>query len=502
MTLSRYYTRLFGKPSSFGIDVDLYHPEDPKEGAFDFSHWGKLRFWVNGRNLAATTSPQGEFLDSIDWEIAPLLEWLARNRNAFLHEEKLPIPDGGPDGASAIADFWRGLDIRYFGKGTGLVARRRVHEWWRRHSIRAASEGGLFPDIVLRRFADDIEISWDSRDPIPGSERVYVEAAGSAILPLDEVHDIISSFLKETVEALLAENPSDAEINEIASTIPTSSEELHREESLLWLSGLRDMPAGASDMEFLSAGVISENGILRHNAVTLLFRSFSPEITPADIVKIEELLKKASISGDNDVEFRKHVRKKALDPQIPAYRQGYDLASQFREEMGLDAIEPFVSMPIFTELGITTMETTLSDKTLRALSFRGPKYHPSVALNQNTSFFEYEHAKEMDLAHELCHLLFDQEYGRPMGIVSGPWAPMNLEKRANAFAAYLRLPAEAIRDIVGRDPPAPINQKILKRIMKKYCVGVTTATYQLLNLGWISEWERQELIDYRSSTDG
>ena len=38
------------------------------------------------------------------------------------------------------------------------------HGWWSRHAIQAAREGGVFPDVIFRRFQDSIEISWgDSR---------------------------------------------------------------------------------------------------------------------------------------------------------------------------------------------------------------------------------------------------------------------------------------------------------------------------------------------------
>ena len=38
------------------------------------------------------------------------------------------------------------------------------HGWWSRHAIQAAREGGLFPDVIFRRFQHSIEISWgDSR---------------------------------------------------------------------------------------------------------------------------------------------------------------------------------------------------------------------------------------------------------------------------------------------------------------------------------------------------
>jgi len=39
-----------------------------------------------------------------------------------------------------------------------------------------------------------------------------------------------------------------------------------------------------------------------------------------------------------------------------------------------------------------------------------------------------------------CHILFDREYGTKWALASGPWAPRDLERRANAFAAMLLMP--------------------------------------------------------------
>ena len=34
------------------------------------------------------------------------------------------------------------------------------YDWRTRHAIHAASEGGIFPDVVIRRVRDAVELSW------------------------------------------------------------------------------------------------------------------------------------------------------------------------------------------------------------------------------------------------------------------------------------------------------------------------------------------------------
>ena len=55
------------------------------------------------------------------------------------------------------------------------------------------------------------------------------------------------------------------------------------------------------------------------------------------------------------------------------------------------------------------------------------------------------------LAHELCHLLLDREYGGELTIASGPWAPLGIEQRANAFAAAFLMPTWLLRDALTSD---------------------------------------------------
>ena len=44
---------------------------------------------------------------------------------------------------------------------------RKLEAWRQRHCISSAAEGGLFPEIYLRRFMDDsIEVSWTGRSPL------------------------------------------------------------------------------------------------------------------------------------------------------------------------------------------------------------------------------------------------------------------------------------------------------------------------------------------------
>ena len=153
------WERFIGDTSRFAIRL-AFSP-DPDEGcgaAPDESlSWGSFQLWADGRNLCAH-SEEGERIESAHWYLLPLMEWFARNWNALLHEERLPAKNEG-------GDAWTSLRSTRFPPPAVDVDRAAAWEdrwqgWWHRHALRAASAGGLFPDVVFRRFRDAIEISW------------------------------------------------------------------------------------------------------------------------------------------------------------------------------------------------------------------------------------------------------------------------------------------------------------------------------------------------------
>src|SRR5439155_10894386 len=89
-------------------------------------------------------------------------------------------------------------------------------------------------------------------------------------------------------------------------------------------------------------------------------------------------------------------------------------------------------------------DVPLRDRGIRAVSVAGPQHRPSVLLNPGHATYASGAGRRFTLAHELCHLLFDRGYGARLAIASGPWAPRDIEQRANAFAAMLLMPPELI----------------------------------------------------------
>ncbi|MCK5687629.1 ImmA/IrrE family metallo-endopeptidase, partial [Myxococcota bacterium] len=184
---------------------------------------------------------------------------------------------------------------------------------------------------------------------------------------------------------------------------------------------------------------------------------------------------------------------------------GYEKALELREELGIDSELPLVgeldleASIIRERLGITVQEVFLDDTGIDGVALAGPHLAPSIIINKSGRASSRPTGRRSTLAHELCHLLFDGQSEGYVGVVSNDWADYALERRANAFAAMLLAPAEAIEKILG---PKAIKreQKDILEAMQKLDIGLVMLTRQMQNLGWLSESEQQALIQDFTTT--
>ena len=114
--------------------------------------------------------------------LLPLLEWIANSWDPLLHEERLPC-------LSNAADGWTGLRRNALPSPALDEPEEEAWEaswqqWWSRHAITAASEGGVFPDVVFRRFRDLVEVSWGQCRSVGVPEHVSFLAGGPAAVRL------------------------------------------------------------------------------------------------------------------------------------------------------------------------------------------------------------------------------------------------------------------------------------------------------------------------------
>ncbi|NOY94142.1 MAG: ImmA/IrrE family metallo-endopeptidase [Deltaproteobacteria bacterium] len=179
------------------------------------------------------------------------------------------------------------------------------------------------------------------------------------------------------------------------------------------------------------------------------------------------------------------------------------LASQLRAELGLSPTEPVSSMVRLLRDELSVVVFFVSPEqlapTIDAASTNSPR--PAVLVN----LIEGQHAwwrTRMSLAHELCHLLLDQDEEAPPSVspdsrfrsryqCSRDFALV--EKRANAFAAHLLAPDAGVRDAVGRLLPS--SEDAIVAVSRTFGLGRTSSINRLQHVFGLSNSTRERMLD-------
>lgn len=226
----------------------------------------------------------------------------------------------------------------------------------------------------------------------------------------------------------------------------------------------------------------------------LLFGSASPEISEDDAVSLAELLLE-SYEDSPDDGLSHLVSDEPIDATQPPWQQGYDLAEEFLDEIGHSRATSSTNLSAWlTDWRIRVKELSLDDSTLRAAAFVSTHHAPHIVLNQNHWSAHMPTARRFTLAHELCHLLHDRSYGRSLAMASGPWAPLAIEQRANAFAAWLLMPPDQLKPAIASARSAINTHAGIKAVADKLEVSQSALVRHLSNLGEITEEDQDELL--------
>jgi Zn-dependent peptidase ImmA (M78 family) len=509
-------TDVFAIRLSFSPDPDQGLAAHPDEAA----SWGSLQLWVKGQNLCAHVD-QGELLLGVHWYMLPFLEWLVEVWNPLLHEERLPNRNVGDVAVESLA---------YTRNAPALAAELDIYaweqewyDWYARHALRAARDGGLFPNVVLRRLHDYIEVSWDDEPPAgaPSGFRFSL-AKGSALLDPEDVAEPLYELAMEAVRYLQESVPESVRLETLQARVQELPDPCQREIRLRWLAGLpaqerivdrlKDKAADqfkgswgniTNVLEAFRSGPAVEAALAADDTplvlvgscqAALLFGSVSPTVSEADVYTLAELLiKQYSRWGNQNEELEKLSRNIPPDQGSLIWEQGYDLAESLHDV--LDLTGDWIDVrTVIRNLGIHQLWRELNDTGIRGCSIVGPQHKPTIVINRSWRYSRSPAGVRFTIAHELCHLLYDRSHGRRLAIASGPWAPRSIEKRANAFAAMFLMPPHLIERAVA-DSPDPITELAgAKAVARALHVSTVAAIEHLCNLTLMTEMERDELL--------
>jgi hypothetical protein len=364
------------------------------------------------------------------------------------------------------------------------------YAWGQRHSLRACASGGIFPNVYIRGAGDKVEFSWGNANFSGYPNNLYFTVpSGTTLLSRNYVSPVLKDFVSAATRELSLKNSVSERINALETTI--SSIECSDEKYIEWMIPavceqhikfselLALIKERMPDMEF-SSGI---------PAPVLMFGSCSPNIQRIDIDKI---LNGIQITSAKD-EFGDYASSIPFLSGEQPYMSGYSAAEDFLEKYphGGDFID---IESILEHFSIKTMQENFLDGTIRGIALTGNKLAPTVSVNINNSHNRSDTGRRYTLAHEFCHLLHDRQYVSEVGIVSGPWAPMRVEQRADAFAAMLLMPIEYIKHLKGRT----IEFADVQETATQLCVGKSALIEHLHNLGFMSMPERDALREQNS----
>ena len=493
-----------GDTERFALELSFERDPDAGRGADGdmVASWGSFQVWVNGRNLC-THNDVGERSESVHWYLLPLIEWVVDYWDPMFHEQRLPRQE------CRGADAWQALHEHAW-PPPGLTEEEEdawLSDWqaWReRHSIAAARAGGLFPDLVIRRWQQEVELSWGPTVPVgcPDTFR-FVDRRGCLRLNPLEVAEPLHQALGEAIGWLRTRETESSRLMELEGKYRGLCGP-HHQKRLAWLAGLvvdrwqrfteavRHRFADAAEAVEALLEVDGDLVLTGSCRAPVMFGTLSPTVGESDLLEIAGWQIAAWGVPRDERTVDRLARDEAMSE--PPWRQGYDLAERLLEECDLSKTLPVPVDELLDRLGIQVVESTLEDVSIRGLAFVSPQHRPTILINKTHPSNMDSKGRRFTLAHELCHLLHDRTSGQELALASGPWTSLDVEQRATAFAAMLLMPVDALLEQRERGVRWDDLEGV-RQLAQKLETGFVVTLEHLTNLELLSAERRAAIID-------
>jgi IrrE N-terminal-like domain len=463
----------------------------------------------HGENLCAHLE-QSEVLDSARWYMLPMIEWLVDNWDALLHEERLPLRNFGTSAAEALASSRRPpVSLKEIDDFKWLDT---WSEWWSRHCVRSGSEGGLFPDLYIRRYRDQLEISTGA-EPLLGipDDIVFLSPNRSYSVDTFLTAETLFTVLGGAVQELRRRVPDSLRIERLAAEYSSLRSPDRFARRLPWLAGLVDnlhrwrevQNAVDKVLGKVSAGVrdqitdrerSTDLVVVGSAYVRLLYGAFSPTTTIEDVALLTGLVVDNYVPDASEWFLKLDVALDTSDVrQLSPGEQGSWLGEQACKLLAEDSDGWIDVQTVLASLEIGTTKIDLTDEEVRAVSVFGPTQRPHIFGNRRIRWGQSVEVERFTLAHELCHLILDREHGGELAIATGPWAPVTIEQRANAFAAAFLMPTWLLRDALNATGLSADSEEAIATISSRLRVSKSSLIDRLYNLGELTLDDRLRL---------
>lgn len=476
-------------------------PATPEERA----SWGAFSLWANGENLCSHME-QNEVVTSAHWYMIHVIEWLVKNWDPIFHEERFSLANVGLSAAELMSRTKRPpLRLKEVDEFDWLD---KWSAWWSRHNVRGGREGGFFPDLYLRRYRDLLEVSTGDEEAcsVPADCYFLAQRRSYRVDPAAAAESIYT-VLEAAVRHLRAMAPNSARLEQLTRALQAVKAGGNDDARMAWMVGLEgDLSAyraidGEVDRAFSGVSESVREQLFcprRHTSLViagtayakLLYGAERPNTTLRDVATLSKGLV-ANCTDDASAwletldDIRNSLSRHVGAPGEAGSALGEEFCARYAEAASFVDVGAVVS-----DLDIAVSNVMLDDTSLRAISVFGPTQCPHIYVNQASRWAQSEGARRFTLAHELCHLILDREYGNELAVASGPWAPVAIEQRANAFAAAFLMPTWLLRDaIFSLDAPLK-SEKAIRSIAARLKVSPASLVDRLYNLSELSYEDR------------
>ena len=495
----------FGDPNKVELGIRWIDDSEPHERRPAGYGWsmGQLTIRVAGVNGTATTN-DGAQQSYVGWYLSPFLDWLATNWVTLLHEERMPWPNPGNSPAvtacnQALEEWMAADDV------LGKRHYANTQDWYFRHGVRSAAAGGVFPDLFIRRVADDIELSWSGRSmPFTQDGLAFESGAGVARLAVRDVAEAIWQTLDWAVNHA-PESP--AQYDDQIAVLRTKVASLRNiEYATLARAYVHDTVFEQVENAFaaIDRAALLEGGLAANDAsyiaelspAVAMFGGVSPDLGTRDIEYLRDQIVAAQGGSDSvDLDELVAARHGSALGVVP-HQDGHRFADELLEDLeDVTRHVDFVDVQrLCADLGIDIQETALETDSIRGVAIAGDGFSPRIVVNETHYFNQNESGKRFTIAHELCHVLFDRTRARRLAHVSGGrWVAQGIEQRANAFAAYLLMPRALVLEHL--QDANRIERDDVQHLASQLRVNYSTLLWHLENLDLIDSAYRERLLD-------
>jgi hypothetical protein len=433
MRTSEQFAR-FGNRSQFALELRFIpDPDgDEKAPAASIGSWGQWRLWIDGLNLTehdlVLGSGEVRRETAVTWYLAPLFRWLVQQWGPLLHEERFPAIVSSGQGRPVLTARDVYLSMLKT-RGHNLDAFGPWQSWASRHSLRWATDGGMLPDVFIRRPGDDIEVSWGERWHPGGEAAEFRLETGVAHSSVQTVGKVLNASVQWFIR-----QPRLAQREWLKELTATRVAEWLIGQS--WLSWYFDGTAKPGRLTKLyqrhtgktvpSNEYYADQGnggwYLSHlSPEVALFGALLPEISEAAATRL------LAVVQESRVESRVKSAVDALMTERPAWKahspsdEGYELASDFLEGLDYRIGAGGVDLDVLLKmLDVRNRAEELDAVGPRGVALAGERICPTIVVNLDHPRNRASPGRRFTIAHELCHILFDRDRARRVTHASTP----------------------------------------------------------------------------------